>query len=344
VNHSVNPTRPIRPLREGAPETVRSRRSVLGWLAIAPLASVARAQPAASVWVPEKPVKLIVPFPPGGATDLVSRLLSERVRPHLGQPLVVENRGGANGIIAARAAGTAAPDGYTLFLGAIGTQAINRIIYPQAFNPDEFVPIAAVNTVPTVFAVAKDGRAQSLDDVIKLGRSGQGNYGHWAIASVPHLAGELFKKQAGIPRLEGIPFQGAAQCMQALIGGQIDIANFPLSLARTFSERVRILGLASKERLPSAPEIPTMAELGYPVDVEAWYGVFAPPGTPRPIVDALTTAINATIGDPEFSKRLRDASMKPQSFPSAEAYSAWIKGESTRWAAVLKELGVGPQP
>jgi tripartite-type tricarboxylate transporter receptor subunit TctC len=333
--------RSIRPEGEPGAEFSRSRRSLLTGLAAAPFASFAQAQQA---WVPDKPIKLIVPFPPGGATDLVSRLLAERSRPHLGQPIVPENRGGANGIIAARAAGTAPPDGYTLFLGAIGTQAINRIIYPQAFNPDEFVPIAAVNTVPTVFAVSRTGRAQTLDDIIKLGKSGEGNYGHWAIASVPHLAGELFKKQAGIPKLEGIPYQGAAQCMTALIGGQVDIANFPLSLAKSQSERVKIIGLASKERLPSAPEIPTMAELGYPVDIEAWYGVFAPPGTPKNIVEALTVAINATIADPEFNKRLRDASMKPQSFPNAEAYSAWIKGESVRWAGVLKEIGVGPQP
>jgi tripartite-type tricarboxylate transporter receptor subunit TctC len=185
MNHPVAATtRPNHAAVDRDADVSRSRRSLLAGLAAAPFASVSRAQQA-SGWVPEKPIRLIVPFPPGGATDLVSRLLSERGRPHFGQPIMVENRGGANGIIAARAAGTAPPDGYTLFLGAIGTQAINRIIYPQAFNPDEFVPIAAVNTVPTVFAVARDGRAQTLDDIIRLGRSGQGNYGHWAIASVP---------------------------------------------------------------------------------------------------------------------------------------------------------------
>jgi tripartite-type tricarboxylate transporter receptor subunit TctC len=323
-----------------------SRRALLLGLALAPIgrpliAQTSMPQASATPWVPDRPLRLILPFAAGGGTDQVARLVMERLRHRLGQSIVIDNRGGANGIIAARAAGTAPPDGYTLFFGAIGTHAINPHIYPQlSFNPDEFVPIAAINTLPTVFVVAKDGRAQTLEDVVKLGKSGQGNYGHWAIASVPHIAGEMFKKHAGIPRLEGIPFQGAAQCLTALIGGHIDIANLPLSLAQAYSDRVKILGLASSERLASAPDIPTMAEAGYPVDIEAWYGVFAPPGTPKEIVETLSTAINATVAEPELHKRMIEMGMKPQSFPSPEAYSVWLKGERDRWGKVLKDMGI----
>jgi tripartite-type tricarboxylate transporter receptor subunit TctC len=320
-----------------------SRRAVLLGLAFAPL-SGAFAQSAAPKWVPDRPLRLIVPFPPGGATDLVGRLLSEKLKARLGQAVVIDNRGGANGIVAARLAVGAAPDGYTLFLGAIGTQAINPYIYPKmAVDPDKFVPIAAVNTVPTAFAIPKEGRARSLDEVIKLGSTGQGNYGHWAVASVPHIAGEMLKQHARIPKLQGIQYQGAAQCLQALIAGQIDIANLPLSLAKAQSERLTIVGLASSSRFPSAPEIPTMAELGYPVDVEAWYGVFAPPGTPKHIVDSLTSDINATMADPDMRKRMLDASLKPQSFPTAEAYQAWLHGERKRWSTVLHAMGIQPE-
>jgi tripartite-type tricarboxylate transporter receptor subunit TctC len=328
---------------DGAGDHSSLRRALVLGLALAPLAMKARSQ-APSRWVPDRPLRLIVPFPAGGATDLVARLLTERLKARLGQTVVVDNRGGANGILATRLAVSAPPDGYTLFLGAIGTQAINPYIYPKtAPDPDQFVAIAAVNTVPTVFAVLKDGRAKSLEDVVKLGASGQGNYGHWAVASVPHIAGEIFKKEAKIPKLEGIQYQGAAQCLQGLLGGQVDIANLPLSLARVQSDRLKILGLASSSRLPTAPEIPTMAELGYAVDVEAWYGVFAPPGTPKPVVDSLTASINAAIAEPEFSKKLYDAGLKPQSFPTAEAYQAWIQGERKRWTAVLRDMGIEPQ-
>lgn len=320
-----------------------SRRTMLFGLVLAPLSMKSLAQTDTSKWVPDRSMRLIVPFATGGATDLVARLVMERLGTRLGQRIVIDNRGGANGIIAARAAIASPPDGYTLFLGAIGTQAINPYVYPKmAVDPDTFVAIAAVNTLPTAFAMLKEGRAKSLDGVIKLGTSGQGNYGHWGIASVPHIAGEMLKKQAGIPKLEGIQYQGAAQCLQALIGGQIDIANLPLSLALTHADRLTTVGIASAARVPSAPDIPTMAELGYPIDVEAWYGVFAPPGTPKAIVESLRVDINATIAEPELQKRMMEMSLKPQSFPTAEEYQAWIQGERKRWAIVLRDLGIEP--
>ncbi len=320
------------------------RRALLLGMVLAPLSSRVIAQPAETKWVPDRPLRLIVPFPAGGATDLVARMVMERLRVRLGQPIVIENKGGANGIVAARAASTAAPDGYTLFLGAIGTQAINPYVYPKmAVDPDKFVAIAAVNTLPTVFAISKEGRAKSIQEVIKLGISGQGNYGHWAIASVPHIAGEIFKKEAGIPKLVGIQYQGAAQCLQALIGGQIDIANLPLSLAQAHVDRLSIVGVASSSRLSSAPEIPTMAEIGYPVDVEAWYGIFAPPGTPKSIAKSLMMDINATISDPDLKKRMIEMGMKPQSFATTEEYEAWIKAQRTRWTAVLSDMGIEPR-
>lgn len=320
------------------------RRALLFGMALAPASIKAWAQPGGAKWTPDHPLRLIVPFPAGGATDLVARLLAERTKLRLGQPIVVDNRGGANGIIATKLAASAAPDGYTLFLGAIGTQAINPYIYPKtAVDPDRFVAIAAVNTVPTVFAIVKDGRAKSIDDIVKLGASGQGNYGHWGVGSVPHIAGEILKKEAKIPKLQGIQYQGAAPCLQGLLGGQVDIANLPLSLARTQGDRLKVLGLASSSRLPTAPDVPTMAEIGYPVDVESWYGVFAPPGTPKPIVNALTTSINATVEEPEFKKKLNDAGLRPQSFPTAEAYQEWIQSERKRWTAVLRDIGVEPQ-
>lgn len=320
-----------------------TRRRLLLGAALAPVSMHCVAQSDASKWMPDRSPRLIVPFAAGGATDLVARLLTEQLGARLGQRIVIENRGGANGIIAARAAIAAPPDGYTLFLGAIGTQAINPYVYPKmAVDPEAFVAIAAVNTVPTAFAISRTGRVKSLDDVIRLGTDGQGNYGHWGVASVPHIAGEMLKQQARIPKLEGIQYQGAAQCLQALIGGQIDIANLPLSLARTHGERLSVVGLASPKRLASAPDIRTMAEIGYPIDVEAWYGVFAPPGTPKPIVETLRREINASVADPDLRKRFIEASLEPQSFPTTEAYQAWIRAEQKRWAEVLRGLGIEP--
>lgn len=323
------------------------RRALLIGLGALPLTTLhffAQAQPKSAKWVPDRPIKMIVPFPPGGATDTVARLVADQLRVRLGQSVVVDNRGGANGIVAARAAATSAPDGYNLFLGAIGTHAINPYVYPKtAVENEKFTALAAINTLPTAFAVPRNGRATTLEQIIKLGQNGQGNYGHWAVASVPHIAGEIFKKIANIPKLQGIQFQGAAQCLTALIGEQIDIANLPLSLAQAQTERLKIIGLATTARVPNAPDIPTMAELGYPVDIEAWYGLFAPAGTPQTIVDTLTAEINAIVADPEVRKKMFDMALKPQSFPSATAYSAWIQGERTRWASVLRDIGVEPQ-
>lgn len=302
------------------------------------------ARAAATAWAPDRPVRLIVPNPAGGGSDQVARLVSDRLATRLGQPIVVDNRGGANGMIAARVAGLSPPDGHTVFLGTVETLAVNPHIYSQiTFNPDGFLPVAAINTVPMVFALSRGGRARTIQDLVRIAANGQGNYGHWGVGSFGHIAGELFKEQAKTPKLEGIPYQGAAQCLQGLLGGQIDVMCMPLALARAQGTRVEIVGLASSARLPYAPDIKTMAEAGYPVELEAWFGIFAPPKTPDNVVDALREAINATIAEPQLVKRMYEMGLKPQSFPTVEAYRAWIDGERTRWSGVIRHMGIKPQ-
>ena len=308
---------------------------------LVPWLGTASAQDATAPWKPTKPIKLIVPYPAGGGTDVPARVIAEKLQAQLGQPVIVDNRGGANGIIGSQIAFTAVPDGLTLLVGTIDTQALNPNTYTNlTFQPNAFVPVAPIATVPMVFAGSKSGKARSLSELVDLAKKSDTNYGHYGIGSLGHLAGEVFKQQAGIANMQGIPYQGTGPGSQALMSGQIDMMLLPLTMGMSNAERFYLFGLASANHFPKANQIPTMAEVGYPIIADAWLGVFVPPKTPKPVVDALHKAITATVADPDTSKRLLELGIIPQQFPTPEAYSAWVASEQARWGKVIQGLGI----
>lgn len=318
-----------------------TRRDVLAALSLAPWWPAVSAEDATSSWRPTKSVRLVVPFPPGGGADQLARIFAERLQPHLRQSVFVDNRGGANGIIGAQIASTAPPDGHTLFLGSIDTLSNNPGLHATLpYAPDAFVPLSALVTMPMVFAVSKQGRVRSLRDLVELGRSGDANYGHWGVGSVGHIVLEMFKQQAKLPQLQSIPYQGAGAATQALLGGQVDVLLSQWSLFQAQSDRLDAICLASKSRYAHGKDVPTMAELGYPLEADAWMGLFASPKTPLSIAHVLRSAAIDMMAQPEIQKLLIGLGLNPLQLPSPEAYAAFVTADRNRWMKTIRELGI----
>jgi tripartite-type tricarboxylate transporter receptor subunit TctC len=254
---------------------------------------------------------------------------------------VVENRPGANGVIGSQAAFGAPADGQTILIGTIDTQAINGSVYTNlSFQPASFLAVAPIARVPMVFAGSKKAKAQSFPELVEIAKKSDTNYGHWGVGSLAHLATEMLKQQAGISNMQGIPYQGNGPSLQAALAGEIDMVFMPLAIALANVERLNIFGLVSANRSPNAKQIPTMAEVGYPIDADAWLGVFVPPKTPRPVVEALHKAVTAVVSDPETNKRLLEFGVYPQTFASPDAYAAWVAAEQSRWSKFIQSAAV----
>jgi tripartite-type tricarboxylate transporter receptor subunit TctC len=301
------------------------------------------ATPAAAAW-PEQPIRLVVPFPPGGGADNLARTMMPRVEALLGQPIVIENRPGAGGNVGAEHVARAAPDGYTLLYGTNGTHAINAALYRQLrFDPQkDFVPVARLNSIPTLLIVGPQFEAQSVAELIRLARAQPGkiNFASAGNGTTSHLAGEMFRTQAGIDIVH-VPYRGGAAAATDLIGGQvqmmIEVAANALPLVR--GGRVRALAVASAQRFPGAPDIPTVAESGLPgFDASAWDGIFAPAGTPRPVIERLNSAIREALADPALVESLRKLGVQPVP-GTPEAFARHVAASSESWAAAVRASG-----
>ncbi|WP_201524874.1 Bug family tripartite tricarboxylate transporter substrate binding protein, partial [Bordetella pseudohinzii] len=252
---------------------------------------------AAGAWQPAGPVRLIVPYPPGGGTDVAARLMSTAVGDTLGQPLVVENRPGANGVIGANLSFAAKPDGLTLFFATSDVVSTMPHVQPDVirFKPEEFRSVAPVGRGGYVLVSPLAKAKGSFQEVLADLRSGntQLNYGHWGPGSMSQMAMEQFKLAAGVPALQAIPYKGSADVMNAVVAGQVDYAFIPPSLADASRSRLKMYAVSSVERVPLLPDLPTLRELGFDVNAETLYGVLAPPGTPQPAIDFLYDKITA---------------------------------------------------
>lgn len=289
---------------------------------------------------PDHPLRLIVPFPPGGATDLIGRAVAERLQAGLGQPVVVENRGGASGNIGVRDAVHAPADGYTLVLGAPQTLTINPLLFTNlGFDPKrDLTPIVTVASVPNVLVVNNSlpvKSAKELEAYAKQ-RPGQLNYGSSSVGGTPHLSTELFKFITGTHILH-IPFKGSAPALQALIGGDIQMMfdNLPADLSLIRGGTIRALAVTSRKRAKAAPEIPTMQESGFKdFDSEGWFALLAPAGTPAPIVGKINAVVNKALAEPDFRQRLENIGADPVG-GSPKDLRTRIEQESQRWARVI---------
>ena len=238
------------------------------------------ALPAQAQWNPARPIRIVVPYPPGGGSDVAARTISERMSPKLGQPVLVENRPGAGGIVGTDTVFRAEPDGYTLLLGASDAISIAPHLQPDLtkYKSEEFVAVAPVNLLTTIVLVARPGlNVKNPGELLALAKTSKLSYSSWGNGSLGHVAGESFKSTAKIDLLN-VPYQGAAPAAQAVLGGQVDLMFMPGPLWISFRDRVTTIGATSPRRFEN---VPTLTEQGLPVVVEVWQGILAPPQDPE---------------------------------------------------------------
>lgn len=294
---------------------------------------------------PSRPIRLLVGFAPGGTTDFDARLIAEKLKDVLGQSVVVENRPGANGAIAAENVARAEPDGYTLFFTNVGAVAINPSLRANlAYNPlSDFAPVTMLvrNTVLLVVSAATP--AQNVRDFAVLARQkpGGATVGITGIGAMTHLALALFQSSAGVA-LRAVPYRGAAPALSALLGGQIDsmFGEFPVLLPQLKAGSIRALGATSSARSETAPDLQTFAEQGFSgVIAENWSGVLAPARTPSQIIAKLNSAFVAAVNDPETHRKLTQSGVLP-SPSSPEEFARTMRAETVRWSTVIREKGI----
>ncbi|MBO1081055.1 Bug family tripartite tricarboxylate transporter substrate binding protein [Roseomonas haemaphysalidis] len=314
-----------------------NRRAVLAATALLPLAMprLARAQTV--------PLRLVVPAPPGGPTDILARALGDRAQATLGRPVIVDNRAGAGGIIGTEAAARAAPDGNTIVLGHNQTHASNQAMVPALpYNViDSFVPITKLATVHHALVVPVSSPSRTLAELIARGRSGRLTYASSQAGSASHVISETLARTEKLDATH-VPYRGAAPAATDTVAGIVDfyVATFPSVAPLVRDNRLRALEIGAPARLPDFPEIPTAIEAGAPyLTVDAWFGLFAPAGTPAPVVERIAEAMLGGLRDPEVAARLAGAGFTPDPLPPA-AFAAFQRAEVERWREMIRLTGV----
>ncbi|MCY7389285.1 MAG: tripartite tricarboxylate transporter substrate binding protein [Burkholderiales bacterium] len=293
---------------------------------------------------PSKPIKFVVGFAPGGATDVVGRLMARKIGDALGQPIIIENKAGGSSNIGAEVVFRSAPDGYTFYVCAI-TSAINASLFPKLpfdFAKD-FEPVALFAKVPNILVVHPSVPAKSLKELIDYARANPGklSYASSGSGTSIHMCGELFKILAKVDMVH-IPYKGSAPAMTDMIGGQVQVMfdNMPSALPHVKTGKLRALAVTSAQRSLSAPDVPTMGEAGLNgFDVQSWFGLMAPKGTPKDIITRLNAESVKALGTADIKERFLDLGAVPGPM-SAEAFGEFIRAEIARWSDVVKTSGV----
>jgi tripartite-type tricarboxylate transporter receptor subunit TctC len=325
------------------PSSNRAHRRALQAAACALLtiAGVTVGQAALAQAWPSKPIKLIVPFPPGGGTDTFARPLAARLGTQLGQQVVIDNRGGAGGTIGAAAAAKSAPDGYTLFMGAVHHTVAPSVYKSLPYDLEkDLVPITGVAYVPDVLVVNTKVPAKDLKELIAYAKANPGkmNYGSSGNGTSRHLAGEIFNKMAGTS-IAHVPYKGSGPAMSGLLGGEIQMIFEGLGSAAAHirSGSIRALAVTSPKRSPAFPEIPTMAEAGLPgFESISWYGLWAPAGTPPEIVKRLQAEVAKALASPDIAQTWFAQGADPGGEPS-DQFARYIRAEIEKWGKVARE-------
>jgi tripartite-type tricarboxylate transporter receptor subunit TctC len=296
---------------------------------------------------PTKPIRLVVPFTPGGSSDILARAVGQKLTEAWGQPVVIDNVPGAGGSVGADKVARAAPDGYTLLMAHIGTLAVNPLIYPKlSYDPvKSFAPVAWVARVPNVLVVHPAVAARSVQELVALAkaRPGQLNYASGGNGSAAHIATEYFKLQSQTFMVH-VPYRGTAPAVSDLVAGQTQLmlTGAPAVMQFVRSGQLRAMAVSSNKRLEALPDLPTVAESGYPgFEADQWYGVVAPAGTPAAIVNKLNAQINLALGSPELKLRLQSEGALPNP-TTPEAFGAHISNELKRWKPVVQAGRIRP--
>ncbi|CAB3691731.1 twin-arginine translocation pathway signal protein [Achromobacter marplatensis] len=311
---------------------------------VAALALAAGMGAGAHAAFPERPVRLVVPFGAGGITDIVARQVGKGMGDVLGQSIVIENRPGAGGMIAAQVAATAPADGYTIFMGTVGTQVVNPLIYSKlSYDADKFAPVGMVSGSPYVLAVRAGLPAASFSEFVAYAKANPArlNFGSAGNASSPHLGLELLKLTAGLDIVH-VPFKSGSEAVNAAIGEQVDVVMdaSPVIMPHVASGKLRALAVAADKRLPSAPAVPASTEVGdAQLQISSWNAFFAPAGTPPEVLAALNAALQKTLASPELKERL--AAQGTQLYTGTpEEYQRFIAGEKTKWTQIVKRANI----
>jgi tripartite-type tricarboxylate transporter receptor subunit TctC len=294
---------------------------------------------------PDRPIKLIVPYPPGGTTDLLARTLAPRLSERLGQPILIENRAGAGGVIGSQVVAKSPADGYTLVFGSIASHGILPAIQvPPPYDPiRDFSPVSLVAITPNVLLANVAAPAKNVAELIALAKSQPGklNFGSTSLGGSPHMSGELLKSQAKIQMVH-VPYKGGAPMLVDLMGGQISYAfdNLPSSIQHIRSGKVKALAVTTAKRWPHAPEIPTMAEAGLTgYESSAWFGLLAPGNTPKAVVDLLQKQVTFILKQPEVEKIYLEQGAMPVG-NSPDEFVRFISAEMLKWKTVVSDTGV----
>ena len=324
------------------PAHTLSRRALgLAALGIAALGIAPALHAQAPAGYPSRPVMLLVPTAAGGTTDIAARMLGVPLGAALGQTVVVDNKGGANGVIAAGAVKRAEPDGYTLLMQYSGYHVITPLVSKQApqWEAKDFVPVANVLSAPQIVVVRADLPFKTMGELVAYAKAHPGkiNYASSGNGSLQHATGAMLEQQAGI-QLTHIPYKGTGPALQDLLGGQVDITfgTAPPFVPHIQSGKLRVLATTGKTRLPSLPDVPTTAEAGLPnLDATSWFAVFAPARTPKPIIDKLTAEIARIVSTPAFRQKAQEQGATAD-YLNPQQMDALVKSETARWTEVVK--------
>ena len=293
---------------------------------------------------PTKPIRMVCPIPPGGTTDLVARLVAQKLSESLGQQVIVDNRGGAGGIIGTEMVARAAPDGYTILMGSMTTHAVNPAFHPNlAYHAvRSFQPVSRIISAPQLLVVHPSVAVKSVRELIALAKAkpGELTYATASMGTTPHLAFELFKGMAGV-NIVGVPYKGSGPSIIDLVGGQVNamITGIVVLMPHVKAGRLRALAVTSPARAAVMPDLPTVAESGVPnYDVRVWFGVFLPAGAPRAIVTTLNERIRKIFAAPDVRQRLIEQGADPVT-DTPEEFGAYVKTELARWTKIVKDTG-----
>ncbi|MBW6401642.1 tripartite tricarboxylate transporter substrate binding protein [Roseomonas sp. HJA6] len=319
--------------------TTISRRSALAAaLAVPALARPAFAQAA---WHATRPVRVVVPFPPGGATDMLARLIATGLGEKLGQALVIENRPGANGVVATQNLLGSPPDGHSLMLATADTHTVLPAANSRLpYNVAEFVPVSGIASV--VFAlVARPGLpVENLQQLIELARGSATplTYASYGVASVSHAAGEMFRRAIGA-EMTHVPYQGAGPGVLAITADQVDIMMVPVAVAQPQRARLKMLGVATAQRFSLVPDVATLTEQGMPVIADAWIGLLAAPRTPMVVAETVHAAVSQVQNTPSFQDTLRTNGFSSLGYNPA-VFAAFLRAEAERWGQVVRDANI----